>query len=130
MNIIKDESMLSSISNISVLIKPNDGSSIFNFSVLQNQHDEHSDKVCEVKFDDLFPRDDNNSILDKFTKKDDKDCSMIHYNPNPILPQFVYNSGFNEKSWMISQQKGVSEDEGSQEEEPEKSSANDKKVKN
>jgi hypothetical protein len=38
MNIIKDESMLSSISNISVLIKPNEGSSIFNFSLLPNNN--------------------------------------------------------------------------------------------
>jgi hypothetical protein len=51
--------------------------------------------------------------------------------PTPILPQFVYNTGFNEKSWMISQQKGVSEDEASQEEEiEEKEDLNDKRVKN
>ncbi len=37
--IIKDESLLSSISNISVLIKPNDGSSVFNFSMLPNNYD-------------------------------------------------------------------------------------------
>lgn len=60
MNLIKDESLLSSISNISVLIKPNDGSSIFNFSLIHNNNEpEHSDKICEVKFDDLFPRDDH-----------------------------------------------------------------------
>jgi hypothetical protein len=51
--------------------------------------------------------------------------------PTPILPQFVYNTGFNEKTWMISQQKGVSEDEASQEEEiEEKEDLNDKRVKN
>jgi hypothetical protein len=42
---------------------------------------------------------------------------MIQFFPTPIVPQFVYNSTFNEKTWMISQQKGVSEDEGSKEEE-------------
>jgi len=113
MNLIKDESMLSSISNISFLLKPNEGSSIFNFSLFPNNNEpEQSDKVCEVKLDDLFPRDDhlteNNSMLDKIIKKEEKDSSMIHFYPTPILPQFVYNNGFNEKTWMISQQKGVS----------------------
>ena len=71
---MKDESMLSSISNISVLIKPGEGSSIFNFSLLPNNNEpEQSEKVCEVKLDDLFPRGDpmidNNSMLDKIIKK-------------------------------------------------------------
>jgi hypothetical protein len=60
----------------------------------------------------LFPRDDplteNNSILDKIIKKEEKDNCMIHFFTTPIVPQFVYNKGFNEKSWMISQQKGFS----------------------
>ena len=119
MNLIKDESMLSSISNISVLIKPNDGSSVFNFSLVaqEPQQPDQSDKLCEVKLDDLFPRDDhhtNNSLIDRFIKKEEKDCSIIHFYPTPILPQFVVNNAFNERSWMISQRKGVSEDEGAQ----------------
>lgn len=111
--IIKDESMLSSISNISVMIKPNEGSSIFNFSMLPVNFDgEPSQKACEVKLDDIFPRDDhhdNGSMLDKIIKKEDKDCSMIPYLPHPILPQFINNS-FNERNWRITQQAGVSED--------------------
>jgi hypothetical protein len=48
--IIKDESLLSSISNISVLIKPNDGSSVFNFSMLPDRYEpEPSLRPCEVK---------------------------------------------------------------------------------
>jgi hypothetical protein len=31
MSLIKGDSLLSNISNVSVLIKPNDGSSVFNF---------------------------------------------------------------------------------------------------
>lgn len=38
MNLIKDESLLSSISNISFLIKPNEGSSIFNFSLIHTNN--------------------------------------------------------------------------------------------
>jgi len=38
MSIIKGDSLLSNISNISVLIKPGDGSSIFNFSMIQNNY--------------------------------------------------------------------------------------------
>ena len=46
-NIIKDESLLSSLSNISVLIKPNEGSSIFNFSMLQGNYEgDQSQKLC------------------------------------------------------------------------------------
>jgi hypothetical protein len=36
---IKGDSLLSSISNISVLIRPGEGSSIFNFSMVQNNYD-------------------------------------------------------------------------------------------
>ncbi len=133
-NIIKDESLLSSISNISVMIKPNEGSSIFNFSMLPNHYEpEQSERVCEVKLDDIFPRDDhftdNNSMLDKIIKKEDKDNSMIPFLPHPIVPQFVFNSNFNEKTWRITEQKGVSEDEGSREEE-DREASNDKKLKN
>jgi hypothetical protein len=91
----------------------------------QNNYEaEQSEKVCEVKLDDIFPREDpltdNNSMLDKIIKKEEKDNSIMPFFPTPILPQFVYNTPFNEKTWMISQQKGVSEDEGSQEEEEDK----------
>lgn len=71
--IIKDESLLSSISNISVLIKPNDGSSVFNFSMLPDRYEpEPSLKPCEVKLEDIFPHGDhtdNGSMLDKIIKK-------------------------------------------------------------
>lgn len=53
-------------------------------------------------------------MLDKIIKKEEKENSIIQFSPAPILPQFTYNSTFNEKSWMITQQKGVSEDENSQ----------------
>lgn len=52
-------------------------------------------------------------------KKEENNNSFIPFLSTPIVPQFHYNSGFNEKTWMISQQKGVSEDEASQEEEVE-----------
>jgi len=35
----------------------------------------------------------------------------------PILPHVSYNPSFNERNWMISQQKGVSEDEDNAEDE-------------
>lgn len=118
--IIKDESLLSNISNISVMIKPNENSSIFNFSLLNNPYEDvPSQKLCEVKLDDIFPHQspyengsmlDNNSILDKLIKKEERDCSFIPYHPQPIFPQVVFPSGYNEKSWRITQQKGVSED--------------------
>lgn len=81
-------------------MKPNEGSSIFNFPLLPNNNDpDLSEKACEIKFDDLFPRDDhlldNNSILDKLTKKEEKDYSMIPFFPTPIVPQFVFSKGFN-----------------------------------
>lgn len=60
---------------------------------------------------------DHNSMLDKIMKKEEHNNSIIPFLSTPIVPQFVYNNGFNEKTWMISQQKGVSEDEASQEEE-------------
>jgi hypothetical protein len=132
--IIKDESLLSNISNISVMIKPNDNSSIFNFSLNNNYDDLPSQRLCEVKLEDIFPHQEpylhnsmldnnsmlgDNSMLDKLIKKEEKDCSFIPYQPHPILPQVVFPTGnYNEKSWRITQQKGVSEDEaeGSQEE--------------
>ena len=133
MSIIKGDSLLSNISNISVLIKPGEGSSIFNFSMLNNNYEpEGSEKLCEVKLDDIFPAEDqqDNSMLDRIIKKEDKDCSMIHFYNTPILPQFTYNS-FNEKSWMITHQKGISEDENSrEEEEPDQDEQSEKKVKN
>jgi hypothetical protein len=53
---IKGDSLLSNISNISVLIKPGDGSSVFNFSFLQNNYDQdHSERLCEIKLEDIFP---------------------------------------------------------------------------
>ena len=49
-NIIKEESLLSNISNISFMIRPNDGSSFFNFSMPpHNLSPDHSEKLCEVK---------------------------------------------------------------------------------
>ena len=121
-NIIKEESLLSSISNISVLIKPNEGSSVFNFSMLPNNFEpEQSQRVCEVKIEDIFPDEDhfadNNSMLDKIIKKEEKECSMIPLLPQPVMPQFLFNHGYNEKTWRITQQKGVSEDEASHQEE-------------
>jgi|688.fasta_scaffold996354_1 hypothetical protein len=58
-------------------------------------------------------------MLDKIMKKEENYSSFIPFLATPIVPHFHYNSGFNEKTWMISQQKGVSEDEASQEEEVE-----------
>jgi len=49
MSIIKGDSLLSNISNISVLIKPGDGSSIFNFSMVNNNNGyepDQSEKLC------------------------------------------------------------------------------------
>jgi len=89
--------------------------------MIQNNYEaDQSEKLCEVKLDDIFPHDDhmhdNNSMLDRIIKKEEKDCSMIQFCHAPILPQFTYISAFNEKSWMITQQKGVSEDENSKSE--------------
>ena len=50
---------------------------------------------------------DNNSMLNHIIKKEEKDCSMMQFSYTPILPQFTFNT-FNEKSWMITHQKGVS----------------------
>lgn len=54
-------------------------------------------------------------MLDRIIKKEEKDSysSFMHFH-HPILPQFsTYNpppNNFNEKSWVITQLKGVSED--------------------
>lgn len=50
----------------------------------------------------------------------------------PIVPQFTYSNNFNEKTWTITQLKGVSEDQASpEEEEPEeREEVNEKKLKN
>lgn len=51
-------------------------------------------------------------MLDKLIKKEEKD-SIIPYYTQPIVPQVVFsNPKYNEQSWRITQQKGVSEDEG------------------
>lgn len=83
--------------------------------MLPNHYEpEQSQKVCEVKLDDLFPHDDhfndNNSLLDKIGKREEKEGSMIPLLPQPVMPQFLFNHGYNEKTWRITQQKGVSED--------------------
>jgi hypothetical protein len=49
-------------------------------------------------------------MLDRIIKKEDKESSIMHFSQAPILPQFTYSNNFNEKSWMITQLKGVSED--------------------
>ena len=121
-SIIREGSMLSSLSNISVMIKPNEGSSIFNFPLLGNNgENDLSKNLCEVKLTDIFPTEepllynnsllDNNSMLDKLIKKEEKD-SIIPFYPQPILPQVVFPTNtYNEHTWRITQQKGVSEDE-------------------
>ena len=58
-------------------------------------------------------------MLDRIIKKEEKDSSIMPYYTQPIMPQVVFpSSTYNEKSWRITQQKGVSEDqaEASQEE--------------
>jgi hypothetical protein len=40
MSLIKGDSLLSNISNVSVLIKPGDGSSVFNFSLHHHSYDQ------------------------------------------------------------------------------------------
>lgn len=57
----------------------------------------------------------DNSLLGLSLKKEEREGSGIQL-CQPILPRFSYNPTFNEKSWMISQQKGFSEDERSPEE--------------
>jgi hypothetical protein len=131
---IGSDSLLSNISNISVMIKPNDGSSIFNLSFIQNHNDrEQSEKLHEVKIEDIFPFDshmqDNNSIFDKIMRKEDKESSIMHFCQTPQLPQSPYNNNFNEKTWAITHLKGVSEDEQSPQDE-EQSDINEKKLKN
>ena len=114
MSLIKGDSLLSNISNVSVLIKPSDGSSVFNFSMIQNNYDQdNSERLCEVKLDDIFPQEDHfhdNSIMDRLTKKEDKEGSIMQIYHTPIVPQFTYSNNFNEKTWTITQLKGVSED--------------------
>ena len=75
MSLIKGDSLLSSISNISVMIQPGQGSSIFNFSMLHPQFSpEYSQKMCEVKLNDIFPdpMSDNNSMLDRIMRRDER----------------------------------------------------------
>lgn len=76
-------------------------------------------------------------MLDRIIKKEEKDpCnSFIHFH-HPILPQFTTytpppNNHFNEKSWVITQLKGVSEDENTPESDNnEREEMNEKKLKN
>jgi hypothetical protein len=47
MSLIKGDSLLSNISNVSVLIKPGDGSSVFNFSLHQHNYEhDQSENMC------------------------------------------------------------------------------------
>ena len=56
MSLIKGDSLLSNISNVSVLIKPNDGSSVFNLPLHHHGYEqEQSERLCEVKIEDIFP---------------------------------------------------------------------------
>ena len=55
MSIIKGDSLLSNLSNISVLIKPGHNSSIFNLPVMQSGYEQESVKMYEVKIQDIFP---------------------------------------------------------------------------
>jgi hypothetical protein len=96
MSLIKGDSLLSNISNISVLIKPNDGSSVFNFPLHHHGYEqEHSERLCEVKIEDIFPNEsqlhDNNSMLNHIIKKEDRDSSIMQF-CHPILPQFTYTA--------------------------------------
>ena len=51
-------------------------------------------------------------MLDRIIKKEEKDSSIMPFYTQPIMPQAVFpSSTYNEKSWRITQQKGVSEDE-------------------
>ena len=54
---------------------------------------------------------DNNSLLGKLIKKEERDGSIIPFYPTPIFPQVVFPNSYNEETWRITQQKGVSEDE-------------------
>jgi hypothetical protein len=137
MSLIKGDSLLSNISNVSVLIKPGDGSSVFNFPHHHHSYDhDQSERLCEVKLDDIFPHDDqlheNNSMLNHIIKKEDRDSSIMQF-CHPIMPQFTYTApnNFNEKSWVITQQKGVSEDENTPDSDNnDREEMNEKKLKN
>ena len=49
-------------------------------------------------------------MLDKIMQKDESEMPVANY--SPIVPQFTnYNHSFNEKTWMITHQKGHSDDE-------------------
>lgn len=67
---IQGDSLLSNISNISVLIKHRDGSEIFNFSGLNYEQADHEVKLDEISNEDY--QDHNNSILDRLIKKEEK----------------------------------------------------------
>jgi hypothetical protein len=95
MNLMKGDSLLSNISNISVMIKPGEDS-IFNMSILNNSHiADQSEKLCEVKLDDIFPPShhirDSTSMFDGLIRKVEKDSSIIQSYYTPILPQVTYN---------------------------------------
>jgi hypothetical protein len=60
--------------------------------------------------------------------KEEGDSQIVPLNPAPILPLFTYTHTFNEQAWMIMHQKGVSEDERSQD--GQKQQPAEKKVKN
>lgn len=86
-----------------------------------------------MKIDDIFPFDlhmnDNNSMFDRIIKKDEKESTIMQFYQVPIAQNC--NPQFNEKSWAITQLKGVSEDERSpEEEEEEHSEVAEKKLKN
>lgn len=113
MSFIKGDSLLSSISNISMLMKAGDNSSLFNFSMFHNRNDtDQSEKMYEVKINDICPQADQlyDTVLDKSVKQEEKEEEILHYSSALVLPQFTYNHGFNERAWMITQQNGVSED--------------------
>ena len=94
MSIIKGDSLLSNLSNISVMIKPGNNSSMFNLPGLTHSYDHDSQKMCEAKFQDIFPDapPDNNSMLERIIRKDDSCLPM----QSPILPHFTnFSQPFN-----------------------------------
>lgn len=94
MNLMKGDSLLSNISNVSVMIKPGEDS-IFNMSMLNNSYVADVSEKCEVKLDDIFPPShhirDSTSMFDGLIRKVDKESSMIPSYYAPILPQVTYN---------------------------------------
>ena len=109
MSIIKGDSLLSNLSNISVIIKPGHNSSIFNLPMMQAGYEQDSQRMHEVKIEDIFPSEPNptnNSMLDRIMHKEESGLPLASH--SPILPQFTYSQPFNEKNWMITHQKGVS----------------------